>query len=302
MTCPATCRAGGTTNFYFSSPLHFLPGLGAGWQLDALRRRFAVLATGSGRWEDPGESWRLAGVLGAKGVRIESMTGAPAWTTTAHRGAPCCRSTSPSSLDGAGPRRSGRPAPPMATAITFVGRGCSRQGLSGARAATVPRVDPMQHGEDGLKMTSEPATRNSTLPSQAVGRSAAFSAHGATASLITDLLGKLLQLTTDDDPLLANPCSSTACARTTRSRRPQRVSRAAADQRAPAARPGTHHRCARARRGGRRGPHGRTRPMGSVRACRDGGGRWLGGPGLEISLEDGHAAYDVAAATNSRAT
>lgn len=55
-------------DFYFSSPLHFLPGLGEGWQLDALRRRFALLATGSGRWESPGESWRLAGVLGAKGI------------------------------------------------------------------------------------------------------------------------------------------------------------------------------------------------------------------------------------------
>jgi esterase/lipase superfamily enzyme len=55
-------------DFYHSSPLHFLPGLGAGWQLDALRRRFAVLATGSGRWEAPGESWRMADVLGAKGI------------------------------------------------------------------------------------------------------------------------------------------------------------------------------------------------------------------------------------------
>jgi esterase/lipase superfamily enzyme len=55
-------------DFYYSSPLHFVAGLGDGWQLDALRRRFAVLATGSGRWEDPGESWRMAGVLGAKGI------------------------------------------------------------------------------------------------------------------------------------------------------------------------------------------------------------------------------------------
>jgi esterase/lipase superfamily enzyme len=55
-------------DFYYSSPLHFLPGLGEGWQLDTLRQRFALLATGSGRWEDPGESWRLADVLGAKGI------------------------------------------------------------------------------------------------------------------------------------------------------------------------------------------------------------------------------------------
>ena len=39
-----------------------------GAQLDALRGRFALLAFGQGRWEDPGESWRLADVLGAKGI------------------------------------------------------------------------------------------------------------------------------------------------------------------------------------------------------------------------------------------
>jgi len=55
-------------DFYFSSPLHFLPGLGDTWQLDALRRRFVILACGEGRWEDIGESWRMAGVLGAKGI------------------------------------------------------------------------------------------------------------------------------------------------------------------------------------------------------------------------------------------
>jgi len=55
-------------DFYYSSPLHYLPGLTDGWQLDALRRRFVILATGSGRWEDAGESWRMADVLGSKGV------------------------------------------------------------------------------------------------------------------------------------------------------------------------------------------------------------------------------------------
>ena len=53
--------------FYFASPLHFLPGL-EGALLERLRSRFALLAFGHGRWEDPGESWRLAEVLGAKGV------------------------------------------------------------------------------------------------------------------------------------------------------------------------------------------------------------------------------------------
>ena len=55
-------------NFYFSSPLLFLPGLRDETALAALRRRFVLLAFGQGRWEDPGESWRMAEVLGAKGV------------------------------------------------------------------------------------------------------------------------------------------------------------------------------------------------------------------------------------------
>ncbi len=54
-------------DFYFSSPLHFLPGL-HGRALDHLRERFVVLATGRGRWENPGETWRIAHVLGDKGI------------------------------------------------------------------------------------------------------------------------------------------------------------------------------------------------------------------------------------------
>ncbi len=54
-------------DFYYSSPLHFLPGL-PGWQLDRLRTRFVVLATGRGRWEDPGETWKMAHALGSRDV------------------------------------------------------------------------------------------------------------------------------------------------------------------------------------------------------------------------------------------
>ena len=50
---------GFTDDLFFSSPMHFLPGL-EGPELDALRQRFVVLASGSGRWEDIGESWRAA--------------------------------------------------------------------------------------------------------------------------------------------------------------------------------------------------------------------------------------------------
>ncbi|RMG17621.1 MAG: hypothetical protein D6731_03700, partial [Planctomycetota bacterium] len=40
-------------NFYFSSPLQYLPRLGESEQLRLLRRRFILMAHGGGRWEDP---------------------------------------------------------------------------------------------------------------------------------------------------------------------------------------------------------------------------------------------------------
>ncbi len=55
-------------DFYFSSPLHYLPGLQEGPQLAALRHRFVLLATGEGDYEAPWESWQLANLLGAKGI------------------------------------------------------------------------------------------------------------------------------------------------------------------------------------------------------------------------------------------
>lgn len=58
----------GTDDYYFATPLSFLPNLDGGPQLDALRHRFLILAYGRGRWENPDDSWRLAGVLGARGV------------------------------------------------------------------------------------------------------------------------------------------------------------------------------------------------------------------------------------------
>jgi esterase/lipase superfamily enzyme len=60
---------GGVANddLYFSSPLRFLPDL-QGPVLDTLRTRMIVLAVGSGRWEDPGESWAVADLLGRKGI------------------------------------------------------------------------------------------------------------------------------------------------------------------------------------------------------------------------------------------
>ena len=60
-------------DLYLASPLDFLPGL-EGDQLETLRQRRVVLASGEGAWEDIGESWAMADVLGRKGVpnRVDS--------------------------------------------------------------------------------------------------------------------------------------------------------------------------------------------------------------------------------------
>ena len=60
-------------DFYFSSPLHYLPGL-KGDGLDILRKRLILLPSGEGDYEDIDESWRLARLLGDKGIpnRVDS--------------------------------------------------------------------------------------------------------------------------------------------------------------------------------------------------------------------------------------
>ena len=55
-------------DFYFSSPVHWLPHHPEDESLHQLRSRFVVLAAGRGRWEDPGETWRMAHVLGKRHV------------------------------------------------------------------------------------------------------------------------------------------------------------------------------------------------------------------------------------------
>jgi esterase/lipase superfamily enzyme len=67
-----------TQDLYFSAPLQFVPGL-EGPQLDLLRRRFAVLASGEGRWENTGESWRMAAALGARGIPNRVDNWGPEW-------------------------------------------------------------------------------------------------------------------------------------------------------------------------------------------------------------------------------
>jgi esterase/lipase superfamily enzyme len=64
----------GDDRFYFASPLLFVSNLPEGRQVELLRRRFALLAFGHGRWENPEESWRMGDVLGGKGIpnRVDS--------------------------------------------------------------------------------------------------------------------------------------------------------------------------------------------------------------------------------------
>jgi esterase/lipase superfamily enzyme len=65
-------------DLYYAAPLQFLPGM-EGPQLDRLRSRFAVLASGDGEWENVGESWQMAEVLGAKGIPNRVDNWGPQW-------------------------------------------------------------------------------------------------------------------------------------------------------------------------------------------------------------------------------
>ncbi len=47
--------------------------------LDVLRTCLIVLASGEGRAEDIGESWRMAGALGGKGIPIRVDSWGPGW-------------------------------------------------------------------------------------------------------------------------------------------------------------------------------------------------------------------------------
>ncbi|MEM8949781.1 MAG: alpha/beta hydrolase-fold protein [Pseudomonadota bacterium] len=58
----------GNEDYYFAAPIAFLPNLEDDVLLDRLRSRFVLLTFGQGRWEHPDDSWRMADVLGAKGI------------------------------------------------------------------------------------------------------------------------------------------------------------------------------------------------------------------------------------------
>ncbi len=88
-------KAEGPSEEYFvSSPLNFVPTL-AGMHLDELRKRFILIAAGSGRAESMSESWGMANVLGAKGVPNRVDPWGPDW----HHDWPTWRAMLPKYLD-----------------------------------------------------------------------------------------------------------------------------------------------------------------------------------------------------------
>lgn len=83
-----------TADYYDASPLHFLRDL-EGPQLERLRSRYVLLASGEGRAEDITESWRVAHLLGLKGIpnRVDP------WGAEWHHDWPTWRRMLPQYLD-----------------------------------------------------------------------------------------------------------------------------------------------------------------------------------------------------------
>jgi esterase/lipase superfamily enzyme len=55
-------------NVYYNSPMDYIPNLTDEDILAEIRRKKIILYTGSGNYEDPSSSWRMAEVLGAKAI------------------------------------------------------------------------------------------------------------------------------------------------------------------------------------------------------------------------------------------
>ena len=73
------CEVTQTSEDYrVANPLYFVPHL-EGQHLEVLRTRFIHLATGEGKWENDGESWGLANVLGNKGIPNHLDNWGPEW-------------------------------------------------------------------------------------------------------------------------------------------------------------------------------------------------------------------------------
>jgi esterase/lipase superfamily enzyme len=68
-----------STDYYkVSSPLDFVPHL-EGRHIDVLRTRHIHIATGEGKWENIGESWRLANLLGSMKIPNYVDSWGPQW-------------------------------------------------------------------------------------------------------------------------------------------------------------------------------------------------------------------------------
>lgn len=91
--------------FESCSPVHFVPKLRDDEVLEPLRRRFVLLAHGEGKWESPEESWRVADVLGARGIpnRVDS------WGTEWDHDWPTWRNMLPKYVDEVVPATSPEP-------------------------------------------------------------------------------------------------------------------------------------------------------------------------------------------------
>lgn len=55
-------------DYYYASPMHFLPNLRDAEILAQLERVFVILAMGEGPWESPSQTWRVGEALGSKGI------------------------------------------------------------------------------------------------------------------------------------------------------------------------------------------------------------------------------------------
>jgi len=84
-----------TPEYVRSSPLHFVPSMPEDEHMQRLRERFILITHGDGRWEEPAQSWRIAEVLGAKGIpnRVD------AWGTDYAHDWPTWREMLPKYLD-----------------------------------------------------------------------------------------------------------------------------------------------------------------------------------------------------------
>ncbi len=67
-----------TEDYWHASPLNFVPSIN-GPRLELLRRRFIVIGCGEGRWENIGDSWHLAHVLGSHGIPNRVDPWGPQW-------------------------------------------------------------------------------------------------------------------------------------------------------------------------------------------------------------------------------